>query len=308
MGTWIMLALLLSHTLAHNHQGAPDLYHVSEGQFFILPCCPAGQRADVYWSRRGQALGLGLDRYQGQNLSLDKGQNLSLDKGQNLSLYQGQNLSLYQGLDQAGVEVLQGRLWFQPVQRAHSGVYTCHYRSQSGMEHQEHMELSVSREECPLADERRPLSRGVTGEVPCRFYNYYRLLNISSSMAVRWKKGCGAVHRAGAPVSQSGPSLWLQEVSNEDAGIYTCFIDLSVGGLNHSVAWSVEVTITNSTVYMDPYVLFPRDQVVPVELGGSVKLRCVADLGYSTNGHTLMYWLLNHSDTDDHGLSDSWHT
>ncbi|XP_072300291.1 interleukin-1 receptor type 1 [Eucyclogobius newberryi] len=271
---WILPSLLLSHALAHDQQRAPEIFHVSEGHLFILTCSPADQQTNVTWSREGRSLGVEAPEQSGS----------------------------------LGVEVQEGRLWFRPVRSTHSGVYTCHYRTQGG-EYQAQMELSVSRGLCPFAAERRALARGVTNNVPCKLYHLYHSLNLSSSKNIRWMKGCAPQHRPGAPlrVDEWG-GLWLPEVSSEDRGTYTCFIDVSVGGQNYSATWSVEVTVNNKSVFVDPTVVYPRDQVIQVELGGSVELPCLADLGYSEDDHTDMYWLLNHTHTDDHpGLSDSWH-
>ncbi|XP_055086767.1 interleukin-1 receptor-like 2 isoform X2 [Periophthalmus magnuspinnatus] len=171
------------------------------------------------------------------------------------------------------------------------------------------MELSVSREKCPFADEHRTQHQGVTGMLPCKLQHHYKFYNLSSTRPVRWMKDCAPLHRAGAPVRvDEWGYLWLQEASSQDTGTYTCFLDLSVEGQNYSAAWSMEVTVTDETVYVDPTVVYPQDQVLPVKLGDSVELQCRADLGYSKDDHTFMYWLLNHTHTDDHpGLSDSWH-
>uniref|UniRef100_A0A3B4BEH2 Ig-like domain-containing protein n=1 Tax=Periophthalmus magnuspinnatus TaxID=409849 RepID=A0A3B4BEH2_9GOBI len=256
----------VSLSLSDQHR-APKTFHVSEGQLFILPCSPAGQQRNVSWSREGQK----LDQ-EGQRL-----------------------------IGSLGVEVQEGRLWFKPVQSRHSGVYTCHYRSQTG-EHQAQMELSVSREKCPFADEHRTQHQGVTGMLPCKLQHHYKFYNLSSTRPVRWMKDCAPLHRAGAPVRvDEWGYLWLQEASSQDTGTYTCFLDLSVEGQNYSAAWSMEVTILteNCKILSSCFTCCP--------VGDSVELQCRADLGYSKDDHTFMYWLLNHTHTDDHpGVQEGW--
>ncbi|KAK7905097.1 hypothetical protein WMY93_017704 [Mugilogobius chulae] len=213
-----------------------------------------------------------------------------------------------EGSSSLGLEVQEGRLWFKPVQSAHSGVYSCHYRSHSGRENQAQMELSVSREKCPSADESKTVAEGKEGNITCKLHHLYNYLNLSSSAVnVRWMKDCAPLHRPRARVRLVQDQLLLSEASSEDSDIYTCFIDVSVGGQIYSAAWSVEVTLKTETLYVDPHVVYPRDQVLQVELGGSVELTCVADLGYKEDAHTYMYWLLNHSYAEDQpGFNESW--
>lgn len=192
-----------------------------------------------------------------------------------------------------------GHVWFRPAQVSHSGVYTCHYRSQSGQSQAE-VELSVSTEECPFAVTQEPLHLGENKRIFCPLLHIYKDLNISINFRdVHWAKDCAPLTRPGHQVDSSG-QLWLKNITPEDAGNYTCFIDVSVGGQNYSTAWSGHMEVTNETVFVAPYVVYPRDQVVPVHLGGSVELRCVADLGYNEDSHTLMYWLLNETHTDEY--------
>uniref|UniRef100_A0A8C6TH75 Uncharacterized protein n=1 Tax=Neogobius melanostomus TaxID=47308 RepID=A0A8C6TH75_9GOBI len=165
-----------------------------------------------------------------------------------------------QGLDRTlGVEVQEGKLWFKPAHTSHSGVYTCHYSGQN----QAQVQLSVSGEKCPFVAEHRPLHLGENVLIP-------------------W------AHVVGRGF------LKITNVTPGDAGTYTCFIDLSVGGQNYSAAWSVEMTLTNGMFLQSSSSdTFQRK-------GRSVELRCLADLGYSEDSHVHMYWLLNYTHTENY--------
>uniref|UniRef100_A0A8C6TLZ2 Ig-like domain-containing protein n=1 Tax=Neogobius melanostomus TaxID=47308 RepID=A0A8C6TLZ2_9GOBI len=182
---------------------APDTFHVSAGHLAVLSCSPAQQHRTNVSWSRD---GQGLDRT-------------------------------------LGVEVQEGKLWFKPAHTSHSGVYTCHYRSQSG-QNQAQVQLSVSGEKCPFVAEHRPLHLGENVLIPCKLPQVYEAYNLNSPEDTRWTKGCAPLNRSGAHVVGRG-FLKITNVTPGDAGTYTCFIDLSVGGQNYSAAWSVEMTLTN---------------------------------------------------------------
>lgn len=203
-----------------------------------------------------------------------------------------------------GVEVKGRQLWFQPAQMAHSGVYTCHYRCASG-ECEAQMELSVSREKCPYAAANRSLVLGGNGRIPCKLHHVSKASN-STSYNTRWMKGCAPLRRQDSSVDRWG-QLRLQRNTAEDVGTYTCFIDVTVGRHKYSAAWSVEVTVTEGPGLVVPHVVYPRDQEVQVHLGGRVQLRCLAELGHSKDSFTHMFWLLNHSYTEEFPqVTESW--
>uniref|UniRef100_UPI0037E7A486 interleukin-1 receptor type 1 n=1 Tax=Semicossyphus pulcher TaxID=241346 RepID=UPI0037E7A486 len=92
---WVLVLAALSSlgfSVAHNHIGEAEIYHVSVGHLFLLRCPIAEGNTNVTWSRVGR-----------HNLSLP-----------------------------AGVEVRDGLLWFLPVQVSHNGSYTCEKRDESG--------------------------------------------------------------------------------------------------------------------------------------------------------------------------------
>ncbi|XP_071337363.1 interleukin-1 receptor type 1 isoform X2 [Trachinotus anak] len=90
---YLLTALLsLRFSVAHNHSGETETYHVSVGHLFLLRCLTADTHANVTWSRAG-----------GHNVSLP-----------------------------SGVEVRDGLLWFLPVQTSHNGTYTCEKRDKTG--------------------------------------------------------------------------------------------------------------------------------------------------------------------------------
>ncbi|KAF1382874.1 hypothetical protein PFLUV_G00148350 [Perca fluviatilis] len=265
-GSVFLLATLLSlaFTVAHNHSGAADTYHVSVGHLFLLKCLFVDVHTNVTWSREGS-----------RNLSLP-----------------------------TGVEVRDGLLWFLPVQMSHSGSYTCEKRGKTGLSRVT-FEVSVSSEECPDPSETTFLTREVSGSLPCK---QAEIFTLKKTGKIRWMKDCHPVERPGKPISvdESG-QMRLPAASERDAGKYTCFVDIRLNGRNYTAARSIQLTINNDTVFVEPEVVFPQQEVVVVEEGTRVELQCLAYIGVSENEETEMYWTVGNNYSDDYeGLTASW--
>ncbi|XP_035030199.1 interleukin-1 receptor type 1 [Hippoglossus stenolepis] len=209
-----------------------------------------------------------------------------------------QNVSL-----PSGVEVRAGLLWFLPVQTSHAGTYTCEKRSKTGPLTM-NFGLSVSSGECPDPSENISISRGVSTVLPCKQREIFRLNN---SRSIRWMKDCRLIE----PMSLDEDGyMRLDPASEEDAGNYTCLVDVSLDGRTYTAARSIQLTIKNDikgTIITDPEVLFPKGQVVLVEVGMRAELKCLAYVGFSEDHITLMYWTIGGAFTEEHeGLKESW--
>ncbi|XP_026233193.1 interleukin-1 receptor type 1-like [Anabas testudineus] len=200
----------------------------------------------------------------------------------------------------AGVEVREGLLWFLPVQMSHNGTYTCEKRDKSGFMHMT-FAVSVSSGECPDAAETVTITLGVSGGLPCKQREIFKL---NETKNIRWMKDCRPVQPLF--VNKEG-FMRLSAVSEKDAGKYTCLVDFSVDGGKYTAARSIEMTINNDIVAAEPEVVFPQNEVVIVEVGATVDLKCLALIGPSEQDGILMYWTVGKDFTDDYEeLKESW--
>ncbi|XP_076603237.1 interleukin-1 receptor-like 2 isoform X2 [Chaetodon auriga] len=263
---WLVAALSLAFTVAHNHSGTIETYHVSVGHLFVLRCHIADAHTIVTWSRGGR-----------HNLSLP-----------------------------TGVEVRDGLLLFLPVQMSHDGSYTCERRDETGLR----MEflVSVSSGECPEPSETRYITEDSNYGLPCKQREIFRLNDTGN---IRWMKNCHQVERQGAPISvEENGFMRLPAASEGDAGKYTCLVDISLDGRTYTTACSIQLSIKKkhpNTVFMEPEIVFPQQDVVTVEVGTRVELKCLAYMGFSEDTETSMYWTIDSTFSDDYKeLSDSW--
>uniref|UniRef100_A0A3B4UIH8 Interleukin-1 receptor accessory protein-like 1 n=1 Tax=Seriola dumerili TaxID=41447 RepID=A0A3B4UIH8_SERDU len=138
----------------------------------------------------------------------------------------------------SGVEVRNGSLWFLPVQTSHNGTYTCEKRDETGLS-KITFGVSVSTGECPDTPETISITQEVRGSLPCKQTEIFRLNN---TRTIRWMKDCHAVEPI--LVDDIG-NMRLPPVSEKDAGIYTCLVDISLDGRKYTAARSIQLTINN---------------------------------------------------------------
>ncbi|XP_045910618.1 interleukin-1 receptor type 1-like isoform X2 [Micropterus dolomieu] len=206
-----------------------------------------------------------------------------------------------------GVEVRDGLLWFLPVQMSHHGSYTCEKSDKTRLL-QMRFGVSVSSEECPDPPEIISITQGVSGGLPCKQREIFRLNNTRN---IRWMKDCHPVEQQGEPISvDKNGFMRLPVASERDAGKYTCLVDISLDGRKYTAARSIQLTINNDlvdTVAAEPEVVFPQQEVVIVEVGTRAELKCLAYIGFSDDNDTQMYWTVNETYIEDHKeLYESW--
>ncbi|XP_049903947.1 interleukin-1 receptor-like 1 isoform X2 [Epinephelus moara] len=161
-----------------------------------------------------------------------------------------------------GVEVRDGLLWFLPVQVSHNGSYTCEKRGTTGLSRMT-FGVSVSNKECPDAPETISIIRGVNEGLPCKQKEIFRLKN---TRKIRWMKECHPVEgqRKRVSVDENG-LMRLSAASEQDAGMYTCLVDINLDGKMYTAARSIQLNIKNNTFIAKPEVMFPKGKVVVVE-------------------------------------------
>ncbi|XP_024919632.1 interleukin-1 receptor type 1 [Cynoglossus semilaevis] len=195
----------------------------------------------------------------------------------------------------SGVEVKDGLMWFLPVQLSHNGTYICEKRGENRSVAME-FGLLVSTGDCPDAAENITVPLGVRGGLPCKQNEIFRL---NATRSIRWMKDC---HQVELLSLQDNGYMRLPAVKENDAGKYTCLIDISLDGRTYTAARSIQLTVSNveDMIYVEPQLVFPRDQVVMVEVGQKAELRCLAYIGFSKDQGILMYWTVEGNYIEDY--------
>ncbi|KAJ4933544.1 hypothetical protein JOQ06_030370 [Pogonophryne albipinna] len=255
-----VILLSVTFTVAQKLSGEADTYHVSAGYLFVLRCPSEDKHTNVTWSRGG-----------GHNLSLP-----------------------------SGVEVIDGLLWFLPLQMSHNGSYTCEKWGETGVT----IGLSVSSEKCPDIPETKRITAGVNEGVPCK---QTEIFNLKTTTNTRWLKDCKPL-QGSISVEERG-LMRLNGSSESDAGNYTCMVDVTFNGRKFTAARSIRLTFETieTVIVAEPKVIYPQQEVVVVKEGMAAEVKCKAYIGFSEENDTFMYWTVDNISTDDFTqLSDSW--
>ncbi|XP_054642201.1 uncharacterized protein LOC129187250 [Dunckerocampus dactyliophorus] len=201
-----------------------------------------------------------------------------------------------------GVEVRDRLLWFLPVQASHNGTYSCETGDQSGQRRMD-FGVFVSSGICPPVADVRRIPVGVTQSLPCMQED---VLRHNRTRNIRWLKDCRGVQREGAPVTVTERGfLRLPEATQEDAGKYTCLVEVRLRGRKYISARSIQLQISNETVLTVPQVVLAQE-VIAVEVGARKELKCLALMGLQEDNEMSIFWTVDGSFIeDDEALQNS---
>nr|XP_056718132.1 interleukin-18 receptor 1-like [Euleptes europaea] len=114
---------------------------------------------------------------------------------------------------------------------------------------------------------------------------------------------CSAKHYGGAIVSKTWyknclfkaeEELYIQKLSPEDSGNYTCVVSYLHAGKIYNATNTVEVQVrAEDAEYTKPTIIGPDYEEVEIEIGKEKIINCTAFLGYSKNSQISVYWLHN---------------
>uniref|UniRef100_A0A3B5LK97 Uncharacterized protein n=1 Tax=Xiphophorus couchianus TaxID=32473 RepID=A0A3B5LK97_9TELE len=194
----------------------------------------------------------------------------------------------------AGVEVRDGSLWFLPVQMTHSGSYVCEKRNKMKPS-KGRFRVLVSGSSCPDPSEEILATKETSEGLPCKQNEIFRL---NLPRKIRWTKDCQQVQSDGDPVHPNTNGLMrLADVSEADAGKYTCHVDVTVDGRNYTAARSVQMTVKNGTICHSSSAWFVCYFTGPP--GKRAELHCKAYTGFSEDEEIFMYWTINGTYSSD---------
>uniref|UniRef100_A0A3P9MYR5 Uncharacterized protein n=1 Tax=Poecilia reticulata TaxID=8081 RepID=A0A3P9MYR5_POERE len=177
----------------------------------------------------------------------------------------------------SGVEVRGGSLWFLPVQMTHNNIPHIYVFT--------FILYCLSGSNCPDPSEEILATKETSESLQCKQNEIFRL---NLPRKIRWTKDCQQVQPDGESVSLNTNGLMrLVEVSEADAGKYTCHIDVTVDGRNYTAARSVQMTVKNEQICHSPSAWFVSE------------LHCKAYTGFSEDEEIDMYWIINGTYADD---------
>ncbi|XP_039527389.1 interleukin-1 receptor type 1 isoform X3 [Pimephales promelas] len=164
-------------------------------------------------------------------------------------------------------------LWFPNVSRQSQGTYVCVLRTQTQCYRQAAV-LVVS--EMTSGDCERPvrglqwISAGVNDVLACPLKRYARSVDHPS---IQWYKSCEPL-QVDEKFTPNEELLRIHKVHLDDAGLYTCKMTFSLGGVVGEMAESVECEVHDE--YLEkPRLIEPVNEIIKVERGSSFRKDCV---------------------------------
>ncbi|XP_015705624.1 interleukin-1 receptor-like 1 isoform X4 [Coturnix japonica] len=180
-------------------------------------------------------------------------------------------------------------LWFLPTSLADSGNYTCVTTYPDGSKKERKMNVQVhpyKQEKCfpsriLYANESR------NGKISCPTFRNYENATIT-----QWYKDCRPLQ--GERYSMQDPYIYITNLNKEDDGYYTCQFTYTHRGkvFNVSATRIFVSGVKHSSLPVQ--ILFPKDEeVIEVELGATLPLKCRAWLGIKKQPIGFVTWDVN---------------
>ncbi|KAJ8332458.1 hypothetical protein SKAU_G00426310 [Synaphobranchus kaupii] len=246
--------VLASSTQGNGKVGAIDRYNAAAGQFFQLKHDVAtknlGENVTLIWSR-------------GANGSLDG--------------------------TSSQVRIINGSLFFLPVDPSDSGIYTL--KRSSGVAGaspvEKKMFLSVVRGACPQPSDFTSFQKGSTNSLLCGLEEIFTL---DKSAEISWLKDCN-------PLNVHENIMRISNVNDKDEGNYTCLINFTFEGKNVSTSWTIQLRVMDDPPLLEPRVIHPQNETIKVKPGMKAELDCKVFMGVNKDmlEETFVFWLVNHS-------------
>ncbi|XP_010159629.1 PREDICTED: interleukin-1 receptor-like 1, partial [Eurypyga helias] len=182
-------------------------------------------------------------------------------------------------------------LWFLPTSREDSGNYTCVIRFLNNRTKSFNMRVQVhpyKQGVCFPSQIRYPNDTG-RGKIVCPTIDNYENATI-----VQWYKDCKPLQ--GERYQQEEKFIFISSPRKEDDGYYTCqFIYTHKGNVFNVSATRIFISEAKHSP-LPPQILFPRQKdVIEVELGGSLSLKCQARLGIKKQPLAVVTWDVDNS-------------
>lgn len=164
---------------------------------------------------------------------------------------------------QPSVSLIGTSLWFLNVSLQHQGTYTCVVRTQSQCYRQAAVlvvsEMTAGTCERPQRGMQR-ISARVNDVLSCPLRRYLRSVDHPS---IQWYKNCEPL-QDDDKFSPNKDILNIRNVHLDDAGLYTCKMTFSLGGVAGEMAESIDCAVHDE--YLEnPRVIEPVHEIIKVE-------------------------------------------
>ncbi|XP_009692958.1 PREDICTED: interleukin-1 receptor-like 1 isoform X2 [Cariama cristata] len=177
-------------------------------------------------------------------------------------------------------------LWFLPTSREDSGNYSCVIRFSNNRTKSFNMSLQVhpyKQGVCFPSQIRYPNDTG-RGKIVCPTIDNYKNATI-----IQWYKDCKPLQ--GQRYFKGEKYIFINNPRKEDDGYYTCqFIYTHKGNVFNVSATRIFISKEKYSP-LPPKILFPKDKdVIEVELGAALFLKCQARLGIKKQPMAVVTW------------------
>ncbi|XP_032907005.1 interleukin-1 receptor-like 1 [Catharus ustulatus] len=181
---------------------------------------------------------------------------------------------------------IQKFLWFLPTSREDSGNYTCVTRLSTNRTKSYNVSVQVHSYKpggCFPIRTHYPNETG-RGKVTCPTIDNYE-----NATVVQWYKDCKPLQ--GQRYLKKGKYLYIENPRREDDGYYTCqFIYTHKGNVFNVSATRIFISDVKHSP-LPPQIIFPKNNdVVEVELGAALSLKCQARLGIKKQPLAAVTW------------------
>uniref|UniRef100_A0A8C7YKK0 Interleukin 1 receptor accessory protein-like 1a n=1 Tax=Oryzias sinensis TaxID=183150 RepID=A0A8C7YKK0_9TELE len=199
-------------------------------------------------------------------------------------------------------------IWFRPADLQDVGLYSCVLRNSTYCM-KVSMSLTVAENDTNLCynsnmrrTEKAELSK--SKEILCPDIEDY--VEPGKELNITWFKECHPKQWR-ASIIQKKDILFIQEVTEEEIGNYTCEVQFS----GFVVRRTTELTVTAPVTDKPPKILFPTENKInniELHLGSPLNLTCRAFFGYSGDASPLIYWMKGErfiEDLDEERIQES---
>ncbi|XP_051662918.1 interleukin-1 receptor-like 1 isoform X2 [Manacus candei] len=184
---------------------------------------------------------------------------------------------------------LERFLWFLPISREDSGNYTCvtHLSTNRTKSFNVSVQVHSYKQGVCFPSQIRYPNDTKRGKIVCPTIDNYKNATI-----VQWYKDCKPLQ--GQRYFKQEKYIYIENPTREDDGYYTCqFIYTHKGNVFNASATRIFISEAKHSP-LPPQILFPKNkEVIEVELGAALSLKCQALLGIKKQPMSAVIWDVN---------------